>query len=84
MRRLSAIEEAERQKRLFVSAQQELHRSGRLALSELLTQETELLQLSLQAASLRFMAAEADLDFHRAAGTLTIETALAITGDHTP
>ena len=82
--RLGAIEEAVRQKESVVAAQQELHRAGRLALSELLTQETELLQLSLQAASLTYAAAEAELDYHRAAGSLTTEIALAITGDHTP
>ncbi|MDX9759159.1 MAG: TolC family protein [Bacteroidota bacterium] len=82
--RLRATEEAVREKGRFVTAQQELHRAGRLALSELLTQETELLQLSLQAASLTVAAAEAELDFHRAAGSLTTEIALAITGDHTP
>ncbi len=79
--RMQAIEEAVRQKEVFVAAQRSLHASGRLSLSELETQETELLQLALQGKTLRYEALRADIQAARAAGTLTQEYLLMISGE---
>jgi outer membrane protein TolC len=79
--RMEAIEEAVRQKEVFVGAQRHLYASGRLSLSELETQETELLQLALQGKALRYQALRAAIQAARAAGTLTKEYLLMISGD---
>ncbi len=77
--RLRSIKEAARRKETFVEAQRDLYASGRLSLSELETQETELLQLALQAKSLNYEALRASIQVSRAAGTLDKEMLLMIT-----
>jgi outer membrane protein TolC len=81
--RLRSIEEAARRKETFVEAQRDLYASGRLSLSKLETQETELLQLALQAKALNYETLRATIQVSRAAGTLDKEMLLMITGEET-
>jgi outer membrane protein TolC len=54
-----------------VSAQQEMYRAGRLSLSDVLVQETELLQLNIQERTLAYAEILALLNYHSTAGTLS-------------
>lgn len=54
-----------------VSAQQKMYGAGRTTLSDLLVQETELLQLQLQERALAYTEMLAVLNYHATAGTLT-------------
>jgi adhesin transport system outer membrane protein len=56
-----------------VVAQQEMYRAGRISLSDVLVQETELLQLSIQERTLAYAGMLALLSYHSAAGTLSAD-----------
>lgn len=60
-------------KQKSVEAQRDLYKEGRLSLSELLTQENELLDLKIQERSLLYQEISALLSYHATAGTLTKE-----------
>lgn len=67
-------------KSVSVAAQSELYREGRIPLSELLTQESELLQLQTQERAAAYAIVLAGLRYHAAAGHLTIDLAHRLTG----
>lgn len=76
--RQAALSQAAENKFISVSAQRELQAAGRLTLAELLTQETELLNMQLKAADMALAARFALLDYHIAIGTLSPAYAQAI------
>ena len=71
-RRLALARAAE-SKQKYVEASRKLYREGRISLSELLTQETELLALQLQEKELRYTEQRVILDYHALIGNLTTE-----------
>lgn len=60
-------------KKKSVSAQQEMHRAGRSSLSDVLVQETELLELNMQERALAYAGALALLSYYSTAGTLSAD-----------
>ena len=76
--RLDAVDIAVAAKTHAVAAQYELYRSGRLTLSELLTQENELMSLRLEGTYVAHAGSLAILDYHVVNGTLTATEAHAI------
>lgn len=74
-RRREYISSAVVNKAKSVAAQQQMYQDGRISLSELLVQETELLQLQLQERALAYTEILAILSYHTTAGKLTIEKA---------
>lgn len=79
--RLHGIEQAVEHRRIFVAAQRDLHAAGRLSLGELEIQETELLQLALQAKALKYEALRAIITIAYAEGALDRELLLTISGE---
>lgn len=75
-----SLTEAVRQKNEYVKAQQAVYQAGRLPLSELMNQETELLQLTLQEKSQLYAARRNALTYYAAAGQLTEETIFNLLG----
>lgn len=67
------IAAAARSKRSSVVATQELYRAGRASLSDLLVQETDLLQLQIQERSAAYAETTAILRYHALAGRLTAQ-----------
>jgi outer membrane protein len=67
-------------KSVFVAAQQQLYREGRISLSELLTQESGLLQLQIQERSAAYSEVLAGLRYHSAAGSLTVGLIHSLSG----
>ena len=63
-----------------VSAQQELYGEGRIPLSELLTRESELLQLQIQERAAAYATVLAGLRYHSAAGSLTVDLINSLSG----
>ncbi len=60
-------------KQKYVEANRKLYKEGRIPLSELLTQETELLALEIQEKELRYAEQKALLNYHALIGNLTTE-----------
>ncbi|WP_456442360.1 TolC family protein [Caldithrix abyssi] len=60
-------------KQKYVEANRKLYKEGRIPLSELLTQETELLALQIQEKELRYAEQKALLDYHALLGNLNTE-----------
>lgn len=69
--RRNLLSGAARKKETSVDAFRERYSAGRLSLSELLSQEAELLQLRMQERSLEYQRASAYLEFHVLRGSLT-------------
>ena len=67
-------------KSVSVAAQQELYREGRIPLSELLTQESELLQLQIRERAAAYSEVLAGLRYHSAAGSLTVDLINSLSG----
>ncbi|GAB4363543.1 MAG: hypothetical protein Kow0042_01480 [Calditrichia bacterium] len=67
------LTQAVESKQKYVEAQQKLYKEGRISLSELLTQETELLTLQIQEKELRYTEQRAIIDYHTLIGDLTAE-----------
>ncbi len=65
------IERAVENKAQSIAAQQEMYRTGRVSLSDVLVQETELLQLQIKERALAAAEILALLNYHSTAGTLT-------------
>ncbi|MGD9487009.1 MAG: TolC family protein [Calditrichaceae bacterium] len=63
-----------------VTAQRKIYETGRISLSELLTQETELLDLQMQEKELIYAELMAILDYHSTAGTLNVENVKMLLG----
>ena len=63
-----------------VAAQREMFDEGRISMSELLTQETELLQFQLQEREMIYKELQAILHYHTVAGTLNKNNVLKIVG----
>ncbi|NIV94908.1 TolC family protein, partial [candidate division KSB1 bacterium] len=74
------ITQAVKSKSRSVRAQRKMYEAGRLALSELLNQETELLQLQMDERGLAYAGRLAIMNYHATAGTLTAELAEKIVG----
>lgn len=72
-KRRRMIAAATQSKQKYVEANRKLYQAGRLPLSELLTQETELLMLQIQERELRYNEQQALIDYHARMGDLTIE-----------
>lgn len=64
----------------FVNAQKAVYQVGRLPLSELMSQEAELLQLQLQEKSYLYAERRATIEYYAASGELTKETIFKILG----
>lgn len=69
------LKQAVQSKSRSVTAQKQLYESGRISLSELQTQETELLQLQGDERSAAYSTLLAGLEFHATAGSLNKELA---------
>ncbi len=65
------LNRAVQSKATSVAAQQEMYKAGRISLSEVLVQETELLQLQIQERALSYTEILAILNYYAVAGTLT-------------
>lgn len=74
-RRREYIRSAVANKAKSVAAQQQMYQDGRISLSDLLVQETELLQLQLQERALAYTEMLAILSYHATAGALTVNKA---------
>lgn len=72
------IHRAAESKATSVFAQQEMYKSGRTALSDLLVQETELLQLQIQEKALAYAENLAVLNYYATAATLTSDKVVTI------
>ncbi|MBR9979266.1 MAG: TolC family protein [Bacteroidetes bacterium] len=79
--RMGHSRQAYRQKAEFVEAQRTLHASGRIPLSELMTQETELLHLALQERGQKYESLRAATQYYRITGMLTRDVLLTIAGE---
>ncbi len=77
-RRRQLMTSAVENKRKYVAANRKLYREGRISLSELLTQETELLALQIQERELLYAEQQAILDYHVLIGDLNRDTVLKI------
>lgn len=69
------LSQAVDEKARSVAAQRQMYQAGRLSLSELLTQETELLQLQVNERQVAYDGRLAILNYHATAGILTIDLA---------
>ena len=79
-RQQAYLEEAVLQKEEFVMSQQAVYQSGRIPLSELMSQETELLQLNMRERSLSYTERRNAINYYSAAGQLTEEIIYNILG----
>lgn len=79
--RMQGTRRAYLQKAEFVEAQRTLHASGRIPLSELMTQETELLQLAMQEKGQEHEALRAATQYYRITGMLSRDFLLTIAGE---
>ncbi len=77
-RRRQLLSSAVENKQKYVDANRKLYREGRISLSEILTQETELLALQIQEKELRYAEQQAILDYHVLIGDLSPELVLKI------
>lgn len=68
-------------KEQFVSAQKAVYKAGRIPLSELMSQETELLQLNLQEKSQIYNERRSAIEYYATAGKLTEETIYTLLGN---
>lgn len=64
----------------FINAQKAVYQAGRLPLSELMSQEAELLQLQLQEKSYLYAERRSSVEYYAASGELTEETIYNILG----
>jgi len=69
--RQSHLADAVDSKSLSVKAQMQIYEAGRISLSELLTQETELMKLQMDERSAAYVGLQAALFYHANAGSLT-------------
>ena len=75
-----SLTKATMHKKQFVTAQQAVYQAGRLPLSELMSQEAELLQLHLQEKSQAYTVLRTAIEYYATAGKLTEETIYTILG----